>query len=195
MYEVRIHGRGGQGVVSASQMMSVAAFHEGHHSQSFPSFGSERMGAPVVAFVRIDDRAIELREPVLEPDLLIVQDPTLFGAIDVFSGLKPGGRLLINSSQSPRELGIEEAVAGLPPGHVVTVPATEFALHHLKRPTPNTVLLGALAAMDGLLGLEAVEAAIRDKFPGKVGEMNVAAARAAHAAVSESRSFEEVRDA
>ena len=182
MFQVRIHGRGGQGVVSASQMMSVAAFHQGRHSQSFPSFGSERMGAPVMAFVRIDDKEIELREPVLDPDLLIIQDPTLFSAIDVFSGLKQDGYVLINSSKSVEDLGIDEAVGGLPEGHVVTVPATDLALKHLRRPTPNTVLLGAFAAMGDLLEMDAVERAIREKFPGKVGEMNVAAAKAAYAA-------------
>ena len=182
MFQVRIHGRGGQGVVSASQMMSVAAFHQGRFSQSFPSFGSERMGAPVVAFVRIDSREIELREPVLDPDLLIVQDPTLFNAIDVFSGLKRDGYVLVNSSKSVEELGIGDAVGDLPGGHVVTVPATEMALKHLKRPTPNTVLLGAFAAMSDLLELDGVEKAIREKFAGKIGEMNVAAAKAGYSA-------------
>ncbi len=182
MFQVRIHGRGGQGVVSASQMMSVAAFHQGRYSQSFPSFGSERMGAPVMAFVRIDDKEIELREPVLDPDLLIVQDPTLFHAIDVFSGLKPGGYLLINSGKSIEELGVEEAAAGLPEGNVLTVPASELALHYLKRPTPNTILLGAFAAMSDLLELDGVEKAIREKFAGKIGEMNVAAAKAGYSA-------------
>ena len=183
MFQVRIHGRGGQGVVSASQMMSIAAFHQGRYSQSFPSFGSERMGAPVTAYVRIDDKEIELREPVLDPDLLIVQDPTLFNAIDVFSGLKQDGYVLINSSKRVEALEIGEAVAKLPDGHVVTVAATELALKHLKRPTPNTVLLGAFAAMADLLELDGVEKAIREKFPGKVGEMNVAAAKAAYASV------------
>ncbi len=182
MFQVRIHGRGGQGVVSASQMMSVAAFYQGRYSQSFPSFGSERMGAPVTAFVRIDDREIELREPVMDPDLLIVQDPTLFNSIDVFSGLKEDGYVIINSSQSVEELGIEDALRRLPAGHVVTVPATELALKHLRRPTPNTVLLGAFAAISDLLEMDGVEKAIREKFPGKVGEMNVAAAKAAYVA-------------
>ena len=182
MFQVRIHGRGGQGVVSGSQMMSVAAFHQGRYSQSFPSFGSERMGAPVVAYVRIDDKEIELREPVLEPDLLIVQDPTLFNVVDVFSGLKPDGTVLINSSKSVEELGIDDVVGHMPEGHVITVPATELALKHLKRPTPNTVLLGAFAAVSDLLELDGVEKAILEKFPGKVGEMNVAAAKAAYAA-------------
>src|SRR6185503_21306466 len=97
MFEARIHGRGGQGAVTAADLMAIAAFHSGRHSLSFPSFGSERMGAPVSAFVRIDDRAIELREPVLNPDMLIVLDATLFPAVDVFAGLRTDGWVLINS--------------------------------------------------------------------------------------------------
>ena len=182
MFQVRIHGRGGQGVVSAAEMLSIAAFEEGRHSQAVPSFGSERMGAPVVAYVRIDDREIELREPVLDPDLLIVQDPTLFSAIDVFAGLREDGYVLINTSRTLAELGIEEATNRLPAGHVSTVPATELAMKYLQRPTPNTVLLGALTTMTDTLQIDSVCAAISRKFPGKIGEMNVEAARAAHAA-------------
>ena len=89
-----------QGVVSAAETLSVAAFLEKKHAQAVPSFGSERMGAPVVAFCRIDDKEIRLHEPVLEPDALIVQDPTLFSAIDVFNGLKDDGYLLINTSRT-----------------------------------------------------------------------------------------------
>ena len=180
MFQIRIHGRGGQGVVSAAEMLSIAAFEEGKHSQAVPSFGSERMGAPVVAYVRINDDEIELREPVLEPNLLIIQDPTLFAAIDVFSGLKEDGYVLINSRKTPEELGIEEATKTLPDGHVATIPATELAMQHLKRPTPNTVLLGAFTGMSGIVKLESVCKAIQKKFPGKVGEMNVSAAQAAY---------------
>lgn len=180
MFQVRIHGRGGQGVVSAAEMLSIAAFEEGKHSQAVPSFGSERMGAPVVAYVRIDDKEIELREPVLEPDLLIVQDPTLFAAIDLFAGLRDDGYVLVNTTKTPEQLGIEEATNQLPNGHVAAVPATELAMRHLKRPTPNTVLLGAFAAMSDIVKLESVFKAIQKKFPGKIGEMNVAAARAAY---------------
>lgn len=184
MFQIRIHGRGGQGVVSASEMMSIAAFHNNRHSMSFPSFGSERMGAPVMAFVRIDDKDIELREPVLDPDLLIIQDPTLFQAIDVFSGLKPDGYVLINSRKTAEMLGVEEAIKHLPEGHVISVPATELAVKYLKRTTPNTVLLGAFTAMrEDLFDMNAVEKAILEKFPGKVGEMNVTAAKAAYETV------------
>ena len=98
MFEVRIHGRGGQGVVTAAELLSVAAFGEGRHAQAFPSFGSERTGAPVVAFCRIDDAPIRTREPIGEPDALIVQDPTLLHQVAVFEGLRPDGYVLINSS-------------------------------------------------------------------------------------------------
>ncbi len=183
MYQVRIHGRGGQGVVSAAEMLSIAAFEEGKHSQAVPSFGSERMGAPVVAYVRIDDKEIELREPVLDPNLLIIQDPTLFAAIDVFVGLKDDGYVLINTNKSLAELGVEDVTKKLPAGHVATVTATELALKYLQRPTPNTVLLGAFTAMSDTVQIDSLCDAIMKKFPGKIGEMNVAAAKAAHAAV------------
>ena len=182
---MRIHGRGGQGVVSASQIMSVAAFHQGLFSQSFPSFGSERMGAPVKAYVRFDQRDIELREPVIDPDVLIIQDDTLFNAIDVFAGLKPDGKVLINTRRSLDELGVGPAVDTLPGGHVCLVPATDLAQQHLKRPTPNTALLGAFAAMTGLLEMSAVERAIMEKFPGEVGKMNVNTARATFETVAQ----------
>ena len=115
MLQIRIHGRGGQGVVTAAEMLSIAAFEQGRHAQAFPSFGSERTGAPVVAFCRIDDREIRLREPILAPDVLIVQDPTLLHQVDVFQGLKPDGYVLINSQRSFDELGLAEIAAALPP--------------------------------------------------------------------------------
>ncbi len=182
MFQVRIHGRGGQGVVSAAEMLSVAAFLEGRHAQAFPSFGSERMGAPVVAFCRIDDKEIRLREPVLEPDALIVQDPTLFQAIDVLGGLQETGFLLINTERTAEQLGIGEAAGRLPAKNVCTVPATDFAMQYVKKPVPNAALLGAFAAITGRISLDAVKSAIMEKFPGKIGEGNIAAATAAYEA-------------
>ena len=108
MFQVRIHGRGGQGIVTAAEMLSLAAFDEGRHAQAFPSFGSERNGAPVVSFCRIDDRPIRLREPVVEPDALLIQDPTLLHQVDVFAGLKADGYVLINTAHSFDELGLGE---------------------------------------------------------------------------------------
>ncbi len=180
MFQVRIHGRGGQGVVTAAEMLSVAAFIEGRHAQAFPSFGSERMGAPVVAFCRISDREIRLREPVQAPDALIVQDVTLFRAIDVLEGLSPSGYLLVNTGKGFAEIHQEAAAARLPAGHAQTIGATELALAHVGRPAPNTSLLGAFTAFSGVVSLESVLEAIRRTFPGKVGEANVIAARAAH---------------
>src|SRR3954468_11114539 len=106
MLQIRIHGRGGQGVVTAAELLSVAAFLEGRHAQAFPSFGSERTGAPVVAFCRIDDREIRVRETIAAPDALIVQDPTLLHQVDLFSGLRPRGLLLLNSGRTADELGV-----------------------------------------------------------------------------------------
>ena len=176
MLQVRIHGRGGQGVVTAAEMLSVAAFDEGRHAQAFPSFGSERTGAPVVAFCRIDDREIRLREPIMEPDALIIQDPTLLHQVDVFAGLKPDGYILINTNKSFEELGLGDFVRERPAERLCIVPATELALKHVGRPVPNVPLLGGFAAISGVIRLESVIKAIRDRFAGKVAEGNIAAA-------------------
>ncbi len=137
MLQIRIHGRGGQGVVTAAEMLSVAAFWEGRHAQAFPSFGSERTGAPVVSFCRVDDRPIRLREPIIAPDVLIVQDPTLLHQVDVFQGLKPDGYVLINTRRSFDELHLDEIAGRHRPERLLTLPATEIALKHLGRPLPN----------------------------------------------------------
>ncbi len=177
MFQIRIHGRGGQGVVSAAEMLSIAAFREGKHAQAFPSFGSERTGAPVVAFCRIDDREIRLREPVMQPDALIIQDPTLLHQVDVFAGLAHGGTILINSSRSFEELGLQELVQRY---RTRTLPASEIALRHVGRPLPNAALLGGFAAVSSQVSLESVTAAIRSKFSGKIADGNAAAASAAY---------------
>lgn len=184
MTEVRIHGRGGQGVVTAADLIAYAAFTDGHHAQAFPSFGSERTGAPVVSYCRIADKEIRTREPVQEPDLVVVQDATLLAIMDVFSGLKPDGFALVNSAKSAAELGIEDVIAAHPQGHVVMIPATEIAKKHLGRPLPNAVMLGGAAALTGLVRLSSVTQAIQNRFHGKVGEGNVSAAVAAYEMVS-----------
>ena len=176
MYQIRIHGRGGQGVVTAAEMLSIAAFREGKHAQAFPSFGSERTGAPVVAFCRIDDSEIRLREPVMQPDALLIQDPTLLHQVDVFAGLVPGGIILINTTRSFDELGLGELLNRFT---TCTVPATDFALRHVGRPVPNAALLGGFSALCRHISLASVEAAIEEKFSGKVALGNVAAAREA----------------
>ena len=111
MFAVRIHGRGGQGAVTAAELLSVAAFDEGRHAQAFPTFGSERTGAPVVSFCRIDDRPIRLREPIADPDALVVQDPTLLHQVNLFAGLGPTASCCVNTSRTLDGLGLEELVA------------------------------------------------------------------------------------
>ena len=165
--------------MTAAEMLSVAAFLEGRHAQAFPSFGSERTGAPVVSFCRIDDKEIRLREPILEPDALIVQDPTLFKVVDVFQGLKPEGFVLVNSNKSLGELHLDKVVAQLPKGHIITVAASELALKHVGRPLPNAALLGAFAALTSLVHMKSVKTAIEEAFPAKIAQGNVAAATAA----------------
>ncbi len=189
MFEVRIHGRGGQGVVTAAEMLSLAAFDEGRYAQAFPSFGSERTGAPVVSFCRIDDQEIRTREPVMAPDALIVQDPTLLHQVDVFGGLERDGFILINTASSFDELGLGEFASGFQRERLLTVPASEIARAHTGRAVANAALLGGFAALTAphvqLISLDAVERAIRERFSGAVAEGNVAAARAAHAWVTD----------
>ena len=179
MFAVRIHGRGGQGVVTAAEMLSIAAFEGGKHAQAFPTFGSERSGAPVVSFCRIDERPIRLREPIARPDALIVQDPTLLHQVRLFDGFGDDGYLLLNTSRSFDELGLAEQAARLRPGRAVTMPSTELAREHLGRPLPNAVMIAGFGALTGIVSLDAVETAIRDKFAGKVADANAFAARKA----------------
>ena len=180
MFQVRIHGRGGQGVVTGAEMLSIAAFLEGCNAQAFPSFGSERTGAPVVAFCRIDHKEIRLREPIMEPDAVIIQDPTLLFQVDVFAGLKPEGYVIINTNKTFEELGLGEFAKKFRPERLLTVSATDLALKHVGRPVPNVPLLGALAAASGLISIDAVAKAIGDKFSGKVAEGNIAAGTEAY---------------
>lgn len=180
MFRIRIHGRGGQGAVTAAELLSVAAFLEGRHAQAFPSFGSERTGAPVAAFCRIDDEPIRTREPVVAPDALVVQDAGLLHGIDLLSGLRPDGRVLVNSPRPPGALGLAQTTARPLAGRVVTVPATGLALHHIGRPVPNVVLLGGLAALTGCVGMAALTAAIEERFDGALAAGNAAGAREAY---------------
>jgi pyruvate ferredoxin oxidoreductase gamma subunit len=174
MFAVRISGRGGQGVVTAAELLSVAAFDEGYHAQAFPSFGSERTGAPVAAFCRIDERPIRTREPIAAPNCVIVQDPTLLSQADVLAGLQVDGYVLINAARPIVLPSTGQNVM------VLTVPATELAMRHVGRPVPNAALLGAFAAVTGRLRLESVLTAIRERFPQRIAEGNVAAAREAY---------------
>ncbi len=173
MFQIRIHGRGGQGVVTAAELLAVAAFFDGKYAQAFPSFGSERMGAPVTAFCRIDGTEIRSREPVSHPNVVIIQDSTLLLHDDVFSGLSQSGYVLINSTRSLMDLQVEEFCSTLPAGHCCVTSVSVIAMQHLGRPFVNTGLVAGFAKLTGSLSQESVEKAIREKFPGHVGDQNV----------------------
>ena len=183
MFEIRIHGRGGQGVVTAAELLASAAFLEGRHAQAFPSFGSERTGAPVVSFCRIDDRQIRSHDPISEPDAVIIIDPTLLHQVDVFGGLKADGWVLINTARGLADLGIGDLLEHFRHERLQTVGATDIARECLGRPLPNAAVLGGFAALSGTVSLDTVTQAIRERFAGDLGEANAAAARRAFAAV------------
>jgi pyruvate ferredoxin oxidoreductase gamma subunit len=164
MFQVRFQGRGGQGVVTAAELLASAAFSEDRYAQAFPSFGSERMGAPVMSFCRIDNKPIRTREPVAEPDALLIQDPTLLHQTDLFAGLTADGYVLVNSAKSFAGLGLAELAAQHPADRLLVVPATALAMTHLGRPLPGAPMLGGLAALTGAVSLDAVLAAIRERF-------------------------------
>ena len=172
MFQVRIHGRGGQGVVTAAELLSVAAFLEKKYAQAFPSFGSERTGAPVVAFCRISDKEIRLREPIVAPDAVIIQDKTVIEPAKAFSGITKNGFALVNSAQK-----IENVPEGI---KLKCIGATEIALENIGRPLPNAVLLGSFAAFTKIITIQSVEEAIKTKFSGAIAEKNIAAARVAY---------------
>ena len=177
MIEVRFHGRGGQGAVVASKVLAVAFFHERYHVQSFPAFGVERRGAPVMAFLRVDRQPIELRTNIYEPDHIVVLDPTLLGTVDMTSGLKPGGWIIINTSRSPAEFQERKSF------RIATVDATSVAIRNSlgsrTNPIVNTAILGAFSKVTTLVGIDSVALAIREEVPAKKGE-NARAAREAY---------------
>ncbi|UCB53570.1 MAG: pyruvate ferredoxin oxidoreductase subunit gamma [Candidatus Zixiibacteriota bacterium] len=174
MKEIRIHGRGGQGVVTAAELMAVAAFEDGKYAQAFPSFGSERMGAPVQSFVRIADHKVRSRSQIYEPDYLIVQDNTLIGAIDVLAGLKDDGMVLVDTEKQPEELGLKTSA------EVRTIPATKIALEMIGRAVQNTTLMGAFSGITGLISVDAIIKSVKERFPGEVGEKNARAIQKAY---------------
>ncbi len=183
-FQVRFHGRGGQGVVTAAELLSVAAFYEGRYSQAFPTFGSERAGAPVAAFCRIADRQIRTRSPVSRPDAVVVGDATLLHSGDLFAGLGTDGYVLVNTSGGIDRPALDRRLAELQTERIAALPATELALRHLGRPVPNAVLLGGLAALCDVVSLASVQRAIAERFTGPLGAANQAAAAEAYAMVA-----------
>jgi pyruvate ferredoxin oxidoreductase gamma subunit len=180
MIEIRFHGRGGQGAVTAADLMAMAAFYDGRYSLAFPSFGSERRGAPVAAFCKIDDRPIRGRSQIYRPDYVLVQDPSLLEVIDVFHGLKEGGKAIINTEKDlPKTATAPEAIH--------TFNGTKIALDILGVPIVNTLMLGAFAGITGEITLESLEKAIQKRFPEKLAKKNVQAAEKAYEMVGGKR--------
>jgi len=172
--EIRIHGRGGQGVVTAAELLAVAAFEDGKYAQAFPTFTSERMGAPVQSFVRIADHKVRARNQIYEPDFLIIQDYTLIGAVDLLKGLKADGLVIVDTEKSPEEVGLKTR------SRILTIPASRIAMEILGRPIQNTTLMGAFAGATGLISLEAIKRSVMERFPGELGKKNVMAVEKAY---------------
>jgi pyruvate ferredoxin oxidoreductase gamma subunit len=179
MFQVRFHGRGGQGVGTAAELLATAAFLHHRYAQAFPSFGLGRMDAPVISFCRIDDKPVRTHEPVTEPDAIVIQDPTLLHQADLFAGLTPRGYVLINATRGFTQLGLDDLAATHDSGRLLVVPASSLAMARLGRPLPGAPLLAALAALTGVVSLDALLAAITDRFTGQVVAGNTAAAVAA----------------
>lgn len=171
MTEIRIHGRGGQGSVTLAELLAEAAFYSGQEAQAFPSFGVERRGAPVMAFVRLANKPIRLRSQVYSPDYAIVQDPTLLADEKILSDLKKGSVVLINSSKPLPDLKTPAGVK------IKTINASGLALEVIGKPIINTIFLGAFAGLTGLIKLSAIERAIAERFEGEIAEKNIAAAK------------------
>ncbi|MFQ6050218.1 MAG: pyruvate ferredoxin oxidoreductase subunit gamma [Candidatus Hydrothermarchaeota archaeon] len=177
MIEIRFHGRGGQGAVTAAQLLAEAAFNEEKFTQAFPLFGVERRGAPVMAFTRIDDKPIRIRAQIYNPDHVIVLDETLLEACSDLTdplcpahGIKDNGTILINSQKEAEDITRD---LRLNVKNLNTVNATRIALETLGVPIVNTVILGAFIAFTDLIGLNSLKKVIKDKFPGKLAERNV----------------------
>lgn len=176
MKEIRIHARAGQGAITAAMLLAGAAFAEGKYALAFPHFGSERMGAPLNAFVRLSDAPVRLRTQIRYPDYVLVQDPTLLRGFDIASGLKPEGVIIVNTDQDSAQLRLSSSAL------VVTVPASRIAEEVIGRADrANTALLGAFSAATGEVSLAALQKAVRSRFPGEEGEKNAAALQQAYA--------------
>lgn len=179
MFEVRWHGRGGQGAWTASELLARAAIHEGKYTQSFPEFGPERMGAPVTAFTRISMKPIRLHCAVYEPNVVVVLDPTLIKTVQVTRGLTKDGDLIINSKDTPSEIRKTLTYEG----KVWTVPATEMAIKILGAPITSTAMLGTVARVTGLVSLESIKKAVEERFRRDVAEKNLAVIKEAYEGV------------
>ena len=184
-YEIRWHGRGGQGAVTAAKMVAELALGEGKYFQAFPEYGPERSGAPIVAFTRVSDEPIQIYAGVEHPQIVVVLDPSLLGIIDVTKGAPADAVVLVNSEMSPAELRKHYGLKG---SRLFTIAATRIATETIRRPIPNTPMVGALTRITGLFPIDEVVEFLRvdfgKKFPPKVVEGNINAI---------TRSYEEVQ--
>lgn len=167
MLEVRFHGRGGQGAVTSAEIIAQAAIKQGMTAQAFPSFGPERRGAPVQAFLRVSDKPIRLRSKVYKPDSVLILDPTLVESANPTAGLKKGGYIIINSNKS-----VEELKKAFPGHNIVAVDASKIAKEELGVPITNTTMLGALVRATKVVDLNALEEPVRSRF-GVNGQKNI----------------------
>ena len=181
LVEVRWHGRGGQGIVTVSRLLAQAALLDGKHVQAFPEFGPERAGAPVTGFTRISDEPISIHSRIYTPNIVVLVDPTLIGKVNVAEGLVKGGTVVANTERSPsemkKELSVEDA-------KVYTVNAVRIALDVLGRPIYNTAMLGALLKVAPLASLDSMVKVVKERFPGTIGEKNVAVIKRAYEEVT-----------
>lgn len=174
--EIRWHGRGGQGAVTSAELVAQAAIGEGKYAQAFPAFGAERRGAPVVAFVRISSsEPIRVRAEIAEPDVVVVLDPALLRTVDVTSGLKANGVLVVNTKKPPEQISEEFSITW----SLATVDATKIARELLGVPIVNTSMIGALLKATSVVKLESLFEPLRQRF-GRLAERNIEAMKRAH---------------
>jgi pyruvate ferredoxin oxidoreductase gamma subunit len=176
MIEIRWHGRGGQGAVTSAEILSQAAISEGKYAQAFPSFGPERRGAPVLAFVRVSStQPIRVRSSITEPDVVVVLDPSLLSIVNVTSGLKPGGIVIINTTKTPAQIREQFHIKA----KLATVGATKIAVETLGVPITNTTMIGAVIKSTSVVALESTYEPLKQRF-GRLGERNIESMKKAY---------------
>ncbi|MGC8719069.1 MAG: pyruvate ferredoxin oxidoreductase subunit gamma [Thermodesulforhabdaceae bacterium] len=176
MIEVRFHGRGGQGAVTSAELMALAAIATGRYAQAFPSFGPERRGAPVMAFLRVSDTPIRTREKIYNPNLVVVLDSSLLTVVDVESGITEDGIVIVNTHMSPEEVKKQFNLKS----KVATVDATSIAREILKVPITNTTMIGSIVKVSNAVPLDSLEEPIMHRFGPKLGEKNFSACKRAY---------------
>lgn len=184
--EIRWHGRAGQGIVTAGELLAEAAMEEGKYFQAFPDYGPERMGAPIRAFTRISDSPIDIHCQIAAPDVVVIVDPTVIGVVDVTDGLKRDGKVIVNTTETPAAV---RQRLGRKTGKVFTVDANRISLDTLGRPMPNTPMLGALVRATGLVTLKGIKEYTKErlasKFRAQVVEANLQSIQRAYDEVVE----------